>query len=85
LEELINNLKICGSRTNFQQFHDGFGLQDRRFRQCVIITELISDDLYDFMDWYISENTNIIKVNEDIIEIEGLQTSPTVRCGPNSL
>jgi hypothetical protein len=45
LEELIVNLKICGSQTNFQQFHDGFNLRDRLFCQCVIIMELISGDL----------------------------------------
>jgi hypothetical protein len=37
LEELIIHLKICGSETDFQQFHDGFDLQDRLFRQCVIV------------------------------------------------
>jgi hypothetical protein len=78
-------MKICGSRINFQQFHDGFGLQDRQFCQCVIITRLISDNLYDFMAWYISEKTNNIKANKCIIEIKGLQTSASVQCGPNSL
>jgi hypothetical protein len=45
LEELVVHLKICGSQSNFQQFHDGFDLQDRPFRQCVIVIELGSDDL----------------------------------------
>jgi hypothetical protein len=48
------------TRTNFQLFHDGFNLQDRLFRQCGIVMELISDD------WYISEKTNNIKANEGI-------------------
>jgi hypothetical protein len=29
----------------WQQFHDGFDLQGRPFRQFVIVMELISDDL----------------------------------------
>jgi hypothetical protein len=45
LEEVIIHLKICGSQTNFQQFHDGFNVQDRPFHQCVITLELASDDL----------------------------------------
>lgn len=45
MEELIVHLKICGSQTNFHQFHDGFDLQGRPFHQCVIIMEHISDDL----------------------------------------
>jgi hypothetical protein len=45
LEELVVHLKICGSQTNFQQFHDGFDLQDRWFRHIVIVMELIIDDL----------------------------------------
>jgi hypothetical protein len=31
--------------SNFQQFHDDFGLLDRPFRQCIIVMDLISDDL----------------------------------------
>jgi hypothetical protein len=59
---LLEELKICGSQTNFQQFHDGLDLQDRPFHQCVIIMDLASDD---FIDWYISEETDI-KANEGI-------------------
>jgi hypothetical protein len=44
LEELIGHLKICGSQTNFQRFHDVFDLQDRFLCQCVIIMDLIPDD-----------------------------------------
>jgi hypothetical protein len=44
LEELVH-LKICGSQANIQQLHDGFDLQDKPVRQCVIVVELISDDL----------------------------------------
>jgi hypothetical protein len=44
LEELVH-LKIYGSQANLQQLRDGFALQDRPFRQCVIVVELISDDL----------------------------------------
>jgi hypothetical protein len=44
--------------SNFQQFHDGFNLQDRPFHQCVIIMDLISDNLYGFIDWYINEKTD---------------------------
>jgi hypothetical protein len=43
LEELIVHLKTYGSQTNLLQFHDGFDLQERPFRQCVIVMELISD------------------------------------------
>jgi hypothetical protein len=50
----------------FQQSHDGFYLQDRPFHQCVIIMELISDDLYGFVGWYISEKINNNKANEGI-------------------
>jgi hypothetical protein len=67
LEELIVHPKICGSQTNFQQFHDGLNLQDRPFGQSVIVMEIISDDLYGFVDWYnISEKTIIIKDNEGV-------------------
>jgi hypothetical protein len=66
LEELITHLKICGFQTNFQQLHDGLDLQETPFRQCVVVKELISDDLYGFVDWYISEKTNSIKVNQGI-------------------
>jgi hypothetical protein len=46
LEELVIYLKLCGSQANLQQIPDGFALQDRPFRQCVIVVELISDDLW---------------------------------------
>jgi hypothetical protein len=45
LEELFVHLKICGSEAKLQQLHDGFDLQDRPSRQCVIVVELVSDDL----------------------------------------
>jgi hypothetical protein len=38
----------------------------RPFCQCVIIMELISDDLKVFVDMYISEKTNNIKANKGI-------------------
>jgi hypothetical protein len=60
------HLKIRGSQTNFQQFHDGLDLQVRPFCQCIIVTELISDDLWGFVDWYINERTKTIKANEGI-------------------
>jgi hypothetical protein len=66
LEELIVLLKVSGSQTNFQQLHDGFDLQERLFRQCVIVWELISDDLFGFVDCYITEKTNNIKANQGI-------------------
>jgi hypothetical protein len=53
--------------SNFQQFYDGFDVQDGPFRQCVIIMELISDD---FIDRYFSEKTNNIKANERIWRLE---------------
>jgi hypothetical protein len=65
LEELIVHLKNMWF-SNIQQFHDGFDLQDKPFRQCVTVTKLISDYLYGFIDWYISEKANNIKVNEGI-------------------
>jgi hypothetical protein len=40
LEKLLVHLKICGSQTNLQQLHDSFDLQDKLFRQCVIVMEL---------------------------------------------
>jgi hypothetical protein len=43
VEKLVH-LKICGSQANLQQLHDAFDVQDRRFRQCVIVVELVSDD-----------------------------------------
>ncbi|XP_023710176.1 uncharacterized protein LOC111865964 [Cryptotermes secundus] len=39
LEELVVNLKIGGSQTDFQQLHDGFDLQDRLFRHCDIVVD----------------------------------------------
>jgi hypothetical protein len=45
LAELFVHLEICGSQANLQQLRDGFNVQDRPFRQCVIAVELISDDL----------------------------------------
>jgi hypothetical protein len=45
LEELVVNLKIRDSQADLQQFHDGFDLQDREFRQFIIVVELIFDDL----------------------------------------
>jgi hypothetical protein len=45
LEEFIIHLKVGGSQTNFQQFHEGFNLQNGLFCQCVIVVEFISDDL----------------------------------------
>jgi hypothetical protein len=58
LEEFVVHLKICPSQANIQQLHDGFDLQDRPFRQCVIVVELIS------VDWYTSENIDDVKANE---------------------
>jgi hypothetical protein len=45
LEELVVHLKICGSQANLEKLHDGFDQHDRLYRQCVVFTELISDDL----------------------------------------
>jgi hypothetical protein len=78
-------LNIYDSQTNFQQLHDGFDLQDRPFHQGVMVMELISDDLQGFVDSYSSENINSIKANEGYLKIEDLQTSITVRSGPNTL
>jgi hypothetical protein len=50
LEELVH-LKIYGSHANLQQLRNGFELLDRPFRQCVIVLELISDDLSGFVNW----------------------------------
>jgi hypothetical protein len=59
LEELFIYLKIRSSQTNFQQFRDVLGLQDRPVRQRVIVvTEFITDDLYGFVQWYISGKTD---------------------------
>jgi hypothetical protein len=66
LEELVVHLKICGSQANLQQLHGDFDLQDGPFRQCVIVKELISDDLWGFVDWNIGEKTDDIKANEGI-------------------
>jgi hypothetical protein len=45
LEEIIIHLKVGGSQTNLQQFHEGFNLQNGLFCRCVITVEFISDDL----------------------------------------
>jgi ketosteroid isomerase-like protein len=37
LEAGIVHLKVCGSQTALQQFHDGFDLQDRPLRLGVIV------------------------------------------------
>jgi hypothetical protein len=65
LEKLVH-LKICGSQANNQQFHDAFDLQDRPFRRCVIVVEVIPDDLYGFVDWNTGENTDDVQTNEGI-------------------
>jgi hypothetical protein len=58
-------LKICGSQAKLEQLHDGFDLQDTLSHQCVIVMELISDYLQGFINWYISEKTDI-KANYSI-------------------
>jgi hypothetical protein len=45
LKEFILHFKICGSQRNFQQFRDGYDLQDRSFCQFIIVMEFISEDL----------------------------------------
>jgi hypothetical protein len=40
LEQLVIHLKVCDSQANFQQLYDGFDLQDKPFRQFVIVVEL---------------------------------------------
>jgi hypothetical protein len=50
LEELIIHLKLCGSQANLQQFHNGFGLQGRPFRESVIFMEFIADDFQGFIN-----------------------------------
>jgi hypothetical protein len=59
VEELIVHLKIvvCGSQTNLQQFHDGVHMKDRS--ASVIVMKLVTDDLHGFVDWYISEKTDV--------------------------
>jgi hypothetical protein len=57
LEGLIVHLKICGSQASLQQLHNSFYLQETPFRQCVIVMELTSDDLWGFEDWYSSKMT----------------------------
>jgi hypothetical protein len=39
------------------RFHDVLRLQDGSFGQCVV-SEFITDDLYGFVQWYISEKTD---------------------------
>jgi hypothetical protein len=70
LEELIVHLKLCGSQTNIQQFHNDFGLLGRTFRQNVIVMEFITNDLQGFVDWYISEETDNAKANESIYRLK---------------
>jgi hypothetical protein len=41
--------------TNFQQFHDGFNLQERLLNLCMIAMEHIYDDLQGIIDWYVNE------------------------------
>jgi hypothetical protein len=66
LEELVVHLKIYCSQANLQQLHDGFDLQDGLFFQCIIVVELISDDLQSFVDWNIGEKTDNVKANEGV-------------------
>jgi hypothetical protein len=47
---------------NLQQFQNGFHLQDKLFCQCVIIMEFISDDLWGFVNCYISKSTEKAKI-----------------------
>jgi hypothetical protein len=77
LEELVIPLKIGGSQASIQQFHNDFDPQDRPFRQCVILMDLISDNLYGFVDWNIGKKEMTSKLTR-VLEIEGLQTSTTV-------
>jgi hypothetical protein len=58
LEEYVLHLKICGSQANFQRLPDGFDLQGIPFHQCVIVVELIYDDLQVFIDWNMREKTD---------------------------
>jgi hypothetical protein len=64
LKELIIHLKISGSKTNLQQFHNGCGLQGRLFCQSVIIMEFIIDGLKGFINWYLTEETANVKVKK---------------------
>jgi hypothetical protein len=66
LQELIILLKICDSETNLQKFHNGFDLQGKPFLQSFIVMEFITDDLQDFIDWYISGEPDNVKANESI-------------------
>jgi hypothetical protein len=66
LEELAVHLKRYGSQANPRQLHDGFNLQSRPLRQCVIVVELISDELQGFVDWNIGEKADDVKDDEGI-------------------
>jgi hypothetical protein len=48
LEEVIIHLKICGSQTNLQQFHNGFSLQGRPFHHSVIVVEFVEQEIIKF-------------------------------------
>jgi hypothetical protein len=63
LGELTIYLKICGSQTNFLQFHSGFSLQGRLFIKGVTVMEFITDDLQGLSNWYIGEETDSVKAN----------------------
>jgi hypothetical protein len=43
---------------------DDFGLQDRSFRERVILMQVTTDDLQGFFDWYVSEETDSVQANE---------------------
>jgi hypothetical protein len=89
-EVLIVHLKICGSQTNFQQSNGGFNLQDRWLHQCVVLMELISDELMGILVkrlitwkltittelWRFTDLKNCVKWSELFMKVS---SSPTQR------
>jgi hypothetical protein len=82
LEELTIHLKICGSQTNFQQFRDGFDLQDSPL--CRVSWSLFLITCKASLTGTLVKTLTASKLTE-YLEIESLQTSTTVRSCPNSL
>jgi hypothetical protein len=46
-------------------FRNGFVMQDITFHQSIVLVEFITDDLEGYVDWYISEETDV-KADESI-------------------
>jgi hypothetical protein len=65
------------------KFQDYFDLEDRPECRCIIFIELISEEMYCFVDWYISAMINSTRVG--YLEFEGLQATTILRNGPTSL